>query len=172
MVLYDKWLCWRLLLYVLLIFDLLETIPFCKMLMAQWSFHSNNSTGNENVTASPLDYSAIVRDWQTMFAQDEIMIQLIHSRSLHRTFEVRPTQTKSTGGSLPRQILAKYINKIYYIPSKIEKNGFQISFFTRPMWRQIFSFFINSDVKVNGENDLEWTWSSNKFCAFQTCSFF
>ena len=34
------------------------------------------------MTASPaLDYSAIVLDWQTMLAQEEIMI---HSRSLHR----------------------------------------------------------------------------------------
>ena len=114
MVLYDKWLCWRLLLYVLLILDLLETIHFCKMLLAQWSFHSNNSTGNENVTASPaLDYSAIVLDWQTMFAQDEIMIQLIHSWSLHRAFEVRPTQTKSTGGKSAKTDLAKLKKMVF-----------------------------------------------------------
>ena len=56
--------------------------------------------------------------------------------------------------------------------AKLKKMDFKFLFFTRPMWRQIFSFFINSDVKVNGENDLEWTWSSNKFCAFRTCSFF
>ena len=63
------------------------------------------------MTASPaLDYSAIVLDWQTMFAQDEIMIQLIHSRLLHRAFEVL---TKSTGGKSAKTDLAKLRKMVF-----------------------------------------------------------
>ena len=46
---------------VLLVLDILGTMHFCKLLLVQRSFHANNLTENENVTASPaLDCYAIV----------------------------------------------------------------------------------------------------------------
>ena len=49
---------------VLLVLDILGTMHFCKLLLVQRSFHANNSTENENVTAShALDCFVIVRDW-------------------------------------------------------------------------------------------------------------
>ena len=64
MVQYKKRICQSLLLlYGVAGLRYIGKMHFCKLLLVQRSFHANNLTENENVTANPaLDCYAIVRD--------------------------------------------------------------------------------------------------------------
>ena len=73
MVQYDKWLCWRLLLYGAAVFRLIwNDAPLKDDVLAQSSFHANNLTENEYVTAKTAqDCCVIALDWLVMLAKED-----------------------------------------------------------------------------------------------------
>ena len=151
MVPYDKWLCWFRFIW--------NDAPLKAAVLVQSSFHANNLTENEYVTAnSAQNCYVIARDWLTMLAEEDTADPSSIPALCHR-----------------RQNSHKSFKFLYFLVTRLFwKNCYHFFFCwsSSKFLGKINLFIFNyPKQKVIVANDLEWTWSSNKHFAFRTCLF-